>query len=191
MQLGAVVISQELWTEKVLPKHIFPSMQAESLLCIQACIYKCLDVALQGHFIIPYTGLNSVFSCQIFFLPLVFKQWKNSSIRDACGKNPFTEIQMYLMGSSLSGREWGFGALCVFGVSCLLGLVLGVFFVSECKGTKLDYQQKSREPFSTCWGDDAVGPFWRVCKTDHLSFKQLMTSSVWQLQAVYTAPRHV
>lgn len=56
----------------VLPKHVFPSVQASLLLCIQACIYKCLVVALYIRFIIPYTGLNSVFSSQ--FVPATCHQ---------------------------------------------------------------------------------------------------------------------
>lgn len=68
-----------------------------------------------------------MYSSVSLFLPLVFKQWKNLSIREVWGKNPFADTQIYLMGSSHWERVrfWDF------------------FLLSELKGTKLECQQKS------------------------------------------------
>lgn len=63
------------------------------------------------------------------FLPLVFKQWKNLSIRDVWSKNPFADTQIYLIESShwekvrfldffllseLKGQNWNTSRKAVF-----------------------------------------------------------------------------
>lgn len=75
-------------------------------------------------------------------LPFVFKQWKKLSIRDAWGKNPFTDTNMFdgilSVGES---KVLGFCSVCggwFYGVWFWFGFGCGFFVcVLELKETKL------------------------------------------------------